>query len=289
MRRVSDSAILEYTHLVNSTVTRDWEATDVAAYVKMKGETMTHVAKTVVLVALGGATVCLSLALAGLSDVQAETAPRQDAWIADDAAQAVRTLLNTSSFTPLDHASVPGSFRSAPADLKFKALGSKPAGVKISSRDGSTAYLAAPEKSKVPYETKNAFPKILWSPKIQDGQAAVQLKGKGGTTFVKLDDKADTLPKKTTFKPVIMDRGTKKADTFAMSLKSDEKTGKMAVTTPQLKAFKERIKTAKQKSNGSASALFAGSLGDQPATFVPIVRVRGGTATDFRITAAPVR
>jgi hypothetical protein len=249
---------------------------------------MTSSPKTTILVLLVGMSVCLSAVLARAKAAPPpQTAPQGSTWIAADAARAVGTLLDTGTFTYLDHAVVPGTLGVAPADVKFKALRSKAAGIKISARDGS-AYLASRPDAKVPYETKNAWPKIAWKPKTKNGVPAVQLKGENGTKFAKLGG-TEKVRSKTVLDSVRIERGTEKADKFAVSLKSEGQTGKMAVTKPQLRAFKERIKSAKKDRKGSAQAVFAGSLDDEPAVFVPIVRVRGGKATDFKITATPVR
>ncbi len=248
---------------------------------------MKSASKMAVLVALVGVTVCLSVALVGLSHVQAEATPQQDAWIADDAARAVETLLDTSTFTYLDHAHVPGMFREEPGQLKFKALRSKKTGIKIS--DGSVAYLASPSPSKGPYKTKNAFPKILWTPKTLDGLPAVQLKGERGTTFEKVGNASEPMRVKTAFRPILTDRDGKKPDKFAISLRLEEKTGKKAVTEPKWRIFKGRIERAKKEGRGSASAFFPGSFDDEPALFVPIVRVQGGKPTDFKVTKTRIR
>jgi hypothetical protein len=250
--------------------------------------------KTSMLVALVATTIGLSIAMFGMRRVEAQ-ATEPDAWFAEDPARAVETLLGAHGITYLDQARVPGHYHTNSvrsfAHMNTKGLKSRAGGVKIAARDGSMAHRAfRPEPGAYAYQ--NAYASFKKTPsktgtsRIGEVTPRIELEGRKNTRFEALPG-GETSRRKTTTDPVIKDRGTKNADKVGISLKSDQKTATIPVTTVQLRQFKQNVKQVLNKGEGKATAQFAGSLDKDVALFVPIIQVSGGVVTQFKIEALP--
>ena len=250
--------------------------------------------KVSLLVALFATTIGLSIAMFGMGRVEAQTT-EPDAWFAEDPGRAVETLLGAHGITYLDQARVPGHYHTngirSFAYKKTQGLKSGAGGVKIAERDGSMAYRAF-RPAPGAYAYQNAYPSFKKTP-TKTGTSTVgavapkiKLEGRKNTRF-KAVPGGDTTRRKTTADPVIKDRGTKKADKVGISLKSDQKTATIPVTTVQLRQFKKTVKQVLSQSEGKASARFAGSLGNDVAVSMPIIVVSDGAVTQFKIEAHP--
>lgn len=251
--------------------------------------------KISVLAALIATTIGLSIAMFGMRQVEAQTT-EPDAWFPDDPGRAVETLLGAHGITYLDHARVPGHYHTNGARSfaykRTKGLTSDAPGVKIAQRDGSMAHRAfRPEPGAYAYQ--NAYPMFKATPELTGTSTVgavkpqIELEGRKSTRFKALGD-GGTTRRWTTADPVVKDRGTKAVDTVALSLKlEDRKTANIPVTMVQLRQFKKNIKAVLEKREGEASTQFVGSLGEDVALFVPIIKVSDGVVTEFKIEAHP--
>ena len=236
--------------------------------------------KITVLVALGITTTALSIALVELKPANAQESLQQAEWVASDAPQAVRALLGTQSYSYLDRVFVPGTHRndalSSDSFLKVKAHKNKAPKI-INKNDGGFAYRSfrpAPDS----YVVKNGYPKLRTAPK---GRTNL-LDGAGGTKFKSPTGELKTQVTKSG--AFTTKRDDAKANKFALTLKASDKIGKMPKTRAQLKAFKTRVKAVKRSGGGTVTKTVAGSRNDQPATFVPLIRVQDGEFQDFRVS-----